>query len=285
MQLTIHPNERSEIMNVLRFLVCIVLFLEPIPITTMQSSLTQAKNDQEYMMCRLERRAIDSLNLELTGTNTAMLYSQTLQDAILLLEFAALTLEKNKEFSQKGYDYNITSTLQQKMVEVRNSSYENLRSHTIKRGCDTDITTLRKIAWEGTNTWEKNFRNTILKEVLKKKINTYITPPLSDETLDNELGGIEHKIQLDLIEGFSTPISLYALYQAYNVAPSNIIKKTLTNHIFNIFKEYVKSKISAISFVTLSVGFWYASPYIQKRYPKEIRYLYELITLMIPIGN
>jgi len=245
-------------------------------------------DNKEYILQKRrkhERHAIDSLNLELTGTNSAILNAQTIEQTIIYLEFAALILEEVTKEEHDRDDENAlhkTSTaLQEKMTRVRTISYENLRAHTIKQGYEANIIALRSVHWQGSNDWEKEFRNNILKAILKKKINLYTVPPLPDETLDNELQNVQAAIQLDLIEGFSAQPSLNALYQAYNSAPSHVIKKALTHHVFGIMKTFIKTKITAISFIFISVLFWYAWPYLQKHYPKELRYLYELIALIL----
>lgn len=241
-----------------------------------------SKKEQKH-----KKQIIKNINLELTGINTTILQSKNFEQTIIYLEFAALALEEKakdafcKFSNDKLPEKTVLALLQEKIFQVRSMSYENLRQHTINQGDQTEINTLRNISWEGSNSWEKDFRIDLLRAILKKKINFNTTPPLSDEILDQELKDIGVRVQLDLIEGFSNKPSLYALYQAYNCTYSSLIKKALTNHVVRIIKTHVKTKIMAISFIGISIVLWSIRPYLEKRYPNEIRYLYELIALVL----
>jgi len=249
--------------------------------------LTSEEKSDDLVKILQQEQQRNGFITEFAWASTAIMNSKNFKDTIAYLELTAELFKGEKERTGENNELNrYVSRLQKKITGSYAISYENLRSYTIKQGLETDVKTLKEeVVWNSEDEWEKNFRYEILREILKRKINTYIKPPLSDESLNQALNNATDTVQLDLIEGFSIPISLFALYRAYHIAPSYIIKAALTNHIFAVTKTYLKSKISAIAFIVISAAFWYALPHIQKRYPKNINHFYDLIALLLLDGK
>lgn len=193
---------------------------------------------------------------------------------------------------QRSFEENLVMFHKQiNNIEIYNNVHVDFETHIalfrkklIIQGCNQHYKVLHEIAWQD----EEIYKNVLRDVFVAKIMHLNLFPKASEnikEKIEQDLKEAVEKLdvteQLDVLNVFSRSASIIDTITTYKELEQSILKKAVKKYVFSLCKEYLKQKMPHFAFVLVSVMFWYLWPTLEKKYSKDILYLYEALAIIL----